>query len=152
MLRSIISDDSRIIIKEYRSKGYISEELKESLLECTSKKKFIELYSSIFQLNNPEKIDMIWRRIRENWRGVDNESINTMLDQHDCFFLEKLLTKGGVMEVSLCMKHDVCKNDRYRRIVTGHLKDMEYIDIIVLARDVVYVLNLDFYKEVFPDG
>lgn len=147
-----LPSSSKDIICNYINSGYLPQGIITKILKAEDNEQIINSLSCLFCIDQ-EREDKIWRHIRNNVWDIDDEA--TLFSLKDCVFLHLLLQNKGI----LLKKRDII-NAKVKPIKTYELldsvetglKDLGIIDIYKLRNhEVVYVLNLEFYREVFKD-
>lgn len=146
-----LSGDSKLAIKEYVAKGFLSKDKINVLWSSTTDRVDFLAALRLFVELSPEKIDVIWHYIRNDvWKGVlTRDDRLTIFNEYEAYFFDFLLKRGGLVSYSVSLS-DVFPTPYVAKKTIDSLLGMGLIEKIVLTtNEVFYLLSLDFYHEVF---
>ena len=140
------------VIKKYADNGVLKSSQIMALWNADSHEEIISALSLLIELDN-DKCSKIWLHVINNvWLGaLDDDSRDTVFNQEENIFFKELLNNKGIITRSQAV-NKVFKTPYICKEVVENLVDMKLIDCYQLRNwEVVYVLNLDFYQEVFRE-
>jgi hypothetical protein len=152
MSSGFLRNDGKKIIKQYADAGVLKSSQITALWNAESYEEMIEALSLFVELDNG-KCERLWMYIIHNvWKGVaDDDSRETVFGEEENIFFRELLKNKGVVTRTFAIDK-VFKTPYICKEVVDNLIEMQIIDSYQLRNwEVVYVLNLNFYKEVFKD-
>ncbi len=139
-------------IGKYVLSGILKSTHVANIIKADCYADIIAALSSFLEIDM-EKSQLIWRYVIDNiWIGVKtDQDTSSCFDEYECIFFRELLRSKGTITREYCIKK-VFKTPHISDRVTRSLEEMGIIDSFKLRNwEVVYVLNLNFYKEVFKD-
>jgi hypothetical protein len=151
--KSLLKKSSKDKVKEYVKLGVLNPSQIMHLWDADDYESIIFAISKFLNIDE-EKTLMIWNHIINHvWIGVfDDDDKATVFNEYENIFFRELLKNKGMLTRKFCLEN-VFKTSHINDKVTKNLIDMEIIDSFQLTNwQVIYVLNLNFYKEVFVNG
>lgn len=149
MGRGFFKKQGKEKIKQYVKKGVLNASQMMRILDAENYSDIIKAISLFLEIDE-DKSGLLWSHvINKVWMGVlTNEDRCTVFNEHENIFFREMLRNGGMLTRKHCIKN-LFRTPRKSDNTATNLEEMGIIDSIKLKNEVVYILNFDFYKEVF---
>lgn len=155
MTKPLLKKSSKDKVREYVSSGVLSPSQVLKLWDADGYDDIIEAIGHFLNIDD-EKVSLLWNHvINRVWVGVhDDDEKLTVFNEYENIFFRELLNNKGMLTRANCLKKIFDNNNSYiNDKVAKNLIDMGLIDSFQLTNwQVIYVLNLSFYKEVLVNG
>lgn len=152
-MKKLLKKESVDVIRGYVDKGYLLGSHLIKIMGAEDGDEIVNAMSTFLDKLDREKSDkMILHVIWNVFKGVETDDDKaTVFNEERMIFFRELLKNKGILTRSYAVKH-IFKNDTIARMTTNQLMEMEIIDQYPMyGFEIIYLLNLDFYKEVFGD-
>ena len=146
MSKSLIKKASREKIFGYADSGVLTASQIHHIYDAENSKELIEALSKMVDINEVQ----VWSYIiNVHWKGLmSTEDKESVFDKDENIFFRELLRKKGILSKQYCLDN-IFKTEYFCEQAVKDLEDMGLIDKIELNNwEVIYMLNLDFYKKV----
>ena len=145
-----LTKDAKEKVSKYVLDGVISRSLIAKILNADSSDQVIEAMCSMYNLNQDKKKFLWYHTILNVWSDCD---VDACFNELDCIFFRQLVENNGLLRRVDLSKLSLFNNDRKIANTAENLRDMGLIDVYRLSNfEIVYVLSLNYYHEVFKDG
>lgn len=145
-----LTKDAKEKVSKYVLDGVISRSLIAKILNADSNDQVIEAMCSMYNLSQDKKMLLWYHTIRSVWNDCD---VDACFNELDCIFFRQLIDNNGLLRRVDVSKLGLFNTDRKIANTAENLRDMGLIDIYRLSNfEIVYILNLNYYHEVFKDG
>ena len=149
MGRGFFKKQGKEKIQQYVNKGVLNASQMMRILVAENYPEIIKAISLFIEIDE-KKSNLLWNHvINKVWVGVlTNEDRCKVFNEHENIFFREMLRNGGMLTRKHCIKN-LFMTPRKSDNTAINLEEMGIIDSIKLKNEVVYILNFDFYKEVF---
>lgn len=152
-MEKILKKESVKVLKKYVNKGFIVASHLMNIIGAEDADEIIKAMSAFVERLDKERADKLLLHVIWNvFVGVENDDDKrTVFNEERIIFFRELLRNKGILTRSYAVKN-IFKNGTIANATTDQLEQMEIIDKYPMRNyEVIYLLNLQFYKEVFED-
>lgn len=145
-----LGTDMKEKIAEYVASGVFKREQIVKIFKAKDNEEILDAICSMYNWNREQKKDLWFHIIMSVW---DKEDLDTCFNERESIFMKLLIENKGFLKKTDCRGVKVLSTDFKISATADALREMELIDCYTLSnREVVYVLNMNLYKEVFGNG
>lgn len=136
-------------INNYILDGSIKREIISKIFNAQKNDEIIEALASMWNLSMENRMKIWYHVVMNVWGDSPDDHC---FNEAENIFFRKLLENKGILKKTECRKIGKIRTDRKSGLCAEHLEEMGLIDSYLLSnKEIVYLLNLNFYKGVIKD-
>lgn len=139
----------RNVFADLAASKIIGGEVVANVLRASSNSELMEAIKSMYGLDEQRQMRLWFYIVTSVWKSDDKQ---TWFSDTECFFMRELIQNRGVLKKTSCMSIKALFTEHKTTTTAQNLHDMGLIHIFMINREVFYVLNGEFYDEVFGNG